>query len=139
MKIRVLILAILISFLAGCMNGTPSEDDGRKVFRSWLTKKAKIVSFIKTNGKKESFMGVEYYTMYYKAEIVYPEGLNLQCKKFRGKNGMYYSQRNPSAYWSCMDANIKEKGEKKIIKGEISFEKTENGWIGHVRNRYGLF
>lgn len=125
-----LFLLSIVLVLNGCMDGTPTESDGRKVFEDSIPSKSEIVSFKKTNGKKSEYGGAEYYTMYYEAEIIYPNGKNLECKKFRGAGRVANAGRYPDAFYKCMMLTIKEKGEKKGFEGEINFEKTENGWIG---------
>lgn len=103
------------------MDGTPTEKDGRKVLQEKEGDSCKILSFKKTNGKKEE----TYYTMYYKSEVSYPEGLNTHCINAS-------PVKNYNEYFSCMRLranDVKEKGEKLTLTGEIIFEKTENGWI----------
>ena len=140
MKIRVLILVILISFLTGCMNGTPSENDGKKALKNYISNKAKIVSFIKTNGKKD---GENNYVMYFKAEITYPNGLNMECLERNIPkviaNGVVIGKDRSRCMAIGGRVKAMEKGAKETIERKIYFEKTENGWISrHITDEYGL-
>ena len=100
MKIRVLILILLVNFLAGCMNGTPSENDGQKAANRHLHgpllggvyRNSSVIEFKKTNGVKN---GNEY-KMYFNAIVESPNS-----------NGTV--DRNP-------------------IHGYCFFELSENGW-----------
>ena len=117
-----LFLISIVLVLNGCMDGTPTESDGRKVLEDSIPSKSEIVSFKKNNGKKSNRGGAEYYTMYFEVEIIYPNGKNLECK----------NPRNLSQLSKCVMVDIREKGEKETKKGKIDFEMTENGWIGKV-------
>jgi len=120
-KFYLLFLFGVVLVLNGCMDGTPTEEDGRKVLQEKKGDSCKILSFKKTNGKKEE----TYYTMYYESEVSYPEGLNAHC--FNAS-----ILRDRDEYSSCLRlraSDVKEKGEKESLTGEIGFEKTENGWI----------
>lgn len=113
-KILVLLLAIVAH---GCTSSQPSEADARAIFeKRWAEQlqkgTAKILTFKKVNGQAAEFMGVKIYKLDYEAEIEYPQGLNLHCKDtFCG-----YA------------IEIKEVGEREIIRDSETFEKTEQGW-----------
>ena len=140
MKTKILLPILSIGLLAGCMNSNPSEEDGRKALKKYIASKAKIVSFEKTNGKKEGENG---YIMYFKAVIEYPEGLNTQCLEKNLPVVTAFGKVIGRDRSHCMTIDGQRKamevGAKEIMETKIYFEKTEKGWIGHVGGRYGLF
>ena len=140
MKMKVLLQVLLISLLTGCMNSNPSEEDGRKALERYISSKAKIVSFEKTNGKKDGDNG---YIMYFKAVIEYPEGLNTECLE---KNlpvvtafGKVIGRDRSRCIGFGGSVKAMDIGAKETIERKIYFEKTENGWIArHISNEYGF-
>jgi len=118
--------------LNGCFDDIPSENDGRKAFKSMISSKAKILSFKKTNGKKYEFGGAKYYEMFYEAEIVYPEGLNTQCLEKNLPTVYAFGKpigKDRSRCIGLFGIKTRDIGEKEKLSGSIAFEKTENGWI----------
>lgn len=125
---KLIVIGLMAMFLfGGCGDSVPTESEGEEVLKAHLNKSAKILYFKKTNGKKN---GDGSYTMYYEAKYSFPDGLNLNCKKFRGKDGFIVAMSYPQESGKCMLATIREKGEEVTKSGKIYFEKTENGWIG---------
>jgi hypothetical protein len=97
----------LLLFSVACqkMERTPSDKDGAQVWRN-LNKLegpdiAELVAFNKVNGSRGEILGVDSYTLYYQAQIRYTR-----------------------------PALGRAAGSLDTWKGEYTFRKTENGWLG---------
>ncbi len=116
---KTIVAFFMMILLTSCGFSNPSESDARDVFEKKYEQEIKdgtikINKFKKVDGQSAELAGVKFYTLKYEAEIEYPKGLNEQCR--------------PPAPWTCGLTNFKEKGQKEELKGEVHFEKTENGW-----------
>lgn len=123
------IAAVLLTACGG--SSTPSESDGRAVFENRLKQTlqngtVKLVRFNKVNGQMGEETGIKFYKLQYEAEVEYPNGLNINCKDHVA--GKRFS-------WDCYMKEVREKGERQVVKEEMIFEKTEKGWKapdGHI-------
>ena len=127
LSLALLITTIVLSACTG--SSTPSESDGRVVFENkWKQElesdTVKLLRFEKVNAQSGEVMGIKFHKLEYEAEIEYPKWLNTHCKK------------GQLTGWDCWMVEIREKGEKRIIKGEITFEETEKGWKAPDGNVY---
>lgn len=104
-----ILLMIASALLSACgiiNSSTPSESDGRAAFENqWKEKlqdgSIKLLSFKKTNGQSAENMGIKFYNLEFEAEVEDPRG-------FLGGDHATSPRR--------------------LIKGAVSFEKTEKGW-----------
>jgi hypothetical protein len=129
--LAVVVLPVAIAACSG--SSVPTEANARTVFENQLGKVLKdgtvrIIYFRKVNGQSGDKAGIRFYILDYKAEIEYPNGQNTQCF-------------TKSAGWECAQMNVfhvkaHQKGEKIKRHGEITFEKTEKGWMGQDGNIY---
>jgi hypothetical protein len=113
-QLMALFLGILFLVSAGCEKpqSLPTEQDAQKVYehnlkQMGLDKALRVVSFKKVNGQQERVLGVDTYTVYYEAQ----------------------TERLPS------DPTHKA-GTMETHKGNLSFQKTEKGWLGPDKEVY---
>ena len=103
-----LLLGSLLLASAGCVKkeSLPTEQDAQRVYehnlkQMGLDKALRVVSFKKVNGQKEHVLGVDTYTFYYEAQT------------------------------ESLPGNLTHKaGTTETQKGNMSFQKTEKGWLG---------
>jgi hypothetical protein len=128
---RLLLTTVVpVAFLAACSNA-PGEGDAREVFESRLRREVgtaplQIESFRKVDGQDVEMFGVEGYRFFYAARVSFPEGYRPECVKGAG--------RFPG--FDCWFGFAGRGGTRPQLpgasvdyKGEISFEKRENGWV----------
>lgn len=95
--------------------------------------KVELLEFSKTNALKEKMFDAEYYTVEFDGKVAYKQdGYSLANEHYKRKKGfLLVEDEKPilSAY-SEYRGRFKEvkKGQKRNIKGEISFIKKEDGW-----------
>lgn len=117
MKNLTIILMLLVCASCSLVNGLPSESDARDFYyKSTQTAvdagQFKINSFKKTNGEESADKRT--YTLYYEAEIEILKDFKM----------------------TAMFQSVEYKaGDKKIIKGQYRYRKTDNGW--KMLNDYG--
>ena len=119
-----IILSSAILFTACSGGSKPSEANAKSNFENKWQKQlkdgtVKILRFSKVNGQLGESNKIKFYKLEYEAEIEYPNGINTQCKKH---------QEGKTFSWDCWGAEVREKGEKRVIKDVITFYKTEKGW-----------
>ena len=117
---QIIIFFAVMFFLMNCGSSAPPISDARAVFEKRYEREIKdgtmkVNDFKKVDGQSGEFMGVKLYSLKYEAEVVYPKGLT--CNYVSNLCG-----------WT---GRTKGAGEKEILKGEVNFEKTENGWQVH--------
>jgi len=87
-------------FLFSCSNNKPGDEKMRACLSKELSNKAIVVSFDQQDGLAREKDGIKYYEGYFNAEIKFIANLN----------------------------QFKAGDKYKIIRGTVSFMKTENGW-----------
>lgn len=107
---------------SACAGSPPSESDARAIFersrkQSIDDGSLEIGKFRKTNSQLANLGGVELYTLWYEVELVYPKGQDLWCRN--GENVM------------CIYYSFREIGQRELVRGSITFEKREKGWVAH--------
>ncbi|OHA83373.1 MAG: hypothetical protein A2937_03545 [Candidatus Yonathbacteria bacterium RIFCSPLOWO2_01_FULL_47_33b] len=125
-KIRYSIYLIVAVLVFGCgAISHPSEGDAKREFVQRdpfdLMNKSLLKSFKKVNGQTGETFGVKWYKIDYEAEVVYAQDVprRMGCAEFiEGDCGGHRA------------------GEKKIVKGDITFEQTEKGWKGPTGTVY---
>lgn len=111
---------MILLFFTACGFTYPLESEAQLVLEKRYKNEIKdgtikITKFRKIDGQSAELVGVKLYTLKYEAEIEYPKGLNPQCKDGRD--------------WGCgITLSFYEIGGKETVKGEVIFQKTENGW-----------
>ena len=120
-----LILPVL--FLSACSSTpsksearTPSKSEAREALVSKLNeeekeqeKSIKLVSFEKIYEQSGEKFGIKTYETKFEAKLAFPEGWNMHCAD---QNQM------------CIGEEITEPGGRKTIKGNLTSEKTSEGW-----------
>ena len=128
-----------LAILCGCGASVPTEDAAKQAVREWITKfdqnRLKLLSFHKTNGQAREENGVKFYNLEYEGEVEVTEDclrLNfespivgelkdivMEANAFGGKRTVI--PHDPQA--------VLKKGLRRKILGDVSFKKTEKGWI----------
>lgn len=108
------------------VDGMPSEAMARQFYEKEndeLVSKGilQIESFSKSNAVKRSDDGVELYVLEYQAGLVFPKGLMPECVDTSHFDPQCFMAQNQGVPFQKV-------GARKNDKGEIAFEKAENGW-----------
>lgn len=106
---------ILSCLLCACSSTYPSESEARQVLEARSGGLYKVTSFTKTNGQGFETSGVKGYRLEYAAGV--------QCLKVNW-NSAYPPLRDSFAG----GPQCTRVGETHQMKGNISFQQTENGW-----------
>lgn len=114
----------------GCTNNYPTEKDAQEAFKNTLPEQVNILSFKKIYGKAEKAFSREYYTLYYEAMIVYPEGMNTQCLSVNISDA--YLDKN--SFCKSLKKQVKYIGQKERQKNQIVFIKNNDVWISKEIN-----
>lgn len=132
-------MAVLMMFVASC-SSTPSAASAKEIINGRIERQSKgrirIVSFQKTNGQMGEVFGVEIYQLSYKGEIEFLEecfwvkgmesGMGLGPASFRTVT----RQEGLRDRLGALDnRRLMQKGVKSEISGQLTFEKTEKGWV----------
>ena len=113
-KVMALLLGISILISIGCekRESLPTEQDAQKVYehnlkQMGLDKALRVVSFKKVDGQRERVLGVDTYTVYYEAQT------------------------------QSLSGDLTHRpGTSETHKGNLSFQKTEKGWLGPDKEVY---
>lgn len=131
------LIILFFLFVAGC-SSKPSGSEGKKFLENRFKDLIKVVTFEKLNAKEGKVSGTDAYEMEYESKIVYIANV---CKSEMFGFGMILTRlgdslpSDPSPFL-CITGKIYRKGEQEIIKGRVSFLKTEKGWQGSDGNLY---
>ena len=134
---------VVVVVQGGCSRSVPSERDGERVIRDRILRQSegriRLLNFKKTNGQDRNFLGVQLYSMEYEVEFEFTES----CKwvtGFAGEQTGYRTARpvadHPTGGWDWDKWNDDmqnpgdpvQKGQRKRLRGEMVFQKTERGW-----------
>lgn len=130
---------VLLSIFTSC-SSTPSATTAREIINSRIERQSKgrirLVSLQKTNGQMGEIFGVKVYQLSYKGEIEFLE----ECFWVKGMDAAAglgpVSFRTVTRQEGLRDRlgaldnrRLMQKGARSEISGEITFEKTEKGWI----------
>ena len=124
------LLAVWIGFgLLGCSESLPSESDARQSYTVKYGRELNggvftLDSFKKINAQESEVFGVKMYTVEYEAQITYL------------KDHSAYAALGGLGEYLGPTIGTGRQGEQKNLRGQIIFEKTENGWrpTGRVLN-----
>jgi len=117
----VIVLCVVIFLLFNrALTNYPTESAARTVFENQRREKInsgfiEILGFKKVDGQRRELHGVTFYTVEYQAEIKYPKGSKCTVQEYLFGNV------------GCAEM---QPGEIGNLRGEITFERTENGWKG---------
>jgi hypothetical protein len=110
-KVMALLLAISLLISVGCekRESLPTEQDAQTALLHTVNQHNgfKVVSFKKVNGQRDHALGMDTYTIYYEAQVEYLK------PDFTHRAGAIDT-------W----------------KGNLSFQKTEKGWLGPDKEVY---
>jgi hypothetical protein len=140
MNNKTFIVIWLAIALTSCSNA-PSAADARTKLEAQIREQSNslitLVSFQKTDGAMQEFMGMKGYQMSYAAEVEF----NDDCLWSGGNNlmgwdGSFRAERIDPAprggvrefFYVSQGLKPAKKGERFRFTGHLNFEKTERGW-----------
>lgn len=93
----------------------------------------KLVDFEKTNGIKQSFNGMEFYTLEYSATVEFQQEVWKECDPFQGCFGNFNFRNVAPRGMEAAVLSFKHftTGSKVKTAGKMNFQKTEKGWRGN--------
>jgi hypothetical protein len=131
--------ALLLLFATSC-SPTPSVANAKEIINGRIERQSKgrimLVSFQKTNGQMGEIFGVKVYQLSYKGEIEFLE----ECFWVKGMDAAaglgpvsfrtVTRQEGLRNRLGALDnRRLMQKGARSEISGQITFEKTEKGWV----------
>lgn len=133
---------------AGCWFGCdPTEAHARTIFENLLKqrfdKPGKVQSFQQTMTERLEMhaTGEKGYELFFKAQVEFPEGANLQCKP--DDAGKFPEGCSPSKHYVTAPRQSDPKGKQYVAPGskiefdeEYRFYSDPNGWKGPDGNVY---
>lgn len=119
------------------LTSDPSESSARDVMEYNIFCQSQnvmqLVQFQKTDGQKRINAGVEYYVLFFTAQINFQTDAwwhNADARWFffsEYRHGKFENKRPPYLNWVKWQA-----GEAILFKGSVAFEKSERGWLADL-------
>lgn len=140
MKKALYLLGTAITLSAtSCKESLPTEQFAREnieeVIKLESDDKVKLIDLKKTDGLKEAYNGIEYYSIDFEGKISFVKDGFYYDKAYDDEKGFLRFEEKKPYYESYYYKKV-SKGTEKNIKGFIRFIKKENGW---KRSRSKMF